>query len=293
MHPSAPPTAGALGSSSLEMAIGGKLMAWIGALTVLIAVGFAIMVGVQRGWWGQLSPQFRCLLIAGFGAALLIGGEISLRRLGRAASVGLFGAGLGTLYMDAFATFRYFHLLDSQWAFVLMAAVAVIGFAITLRTRFLTIGVLSIFGGYLTPILLHGQVGHDLELLTYLTMLYAISLGLSAVLPHDFRPLRYVGLGGLILLGGLWILGNARSLWLLAVFFAGVWWVMSVAEALWAALRRQTPVGNVMMVMIATAAFVVGGCWVLRLGPSVPGFPTGTTGAMFRWSRIGWASSPS
>ena len=266
-------------ATSLEVAIGGKLMAWIGALTILIAVGFAIMVGVQRGWWGQLAPEFRCLIIAAFGAMLLIGGEISQRRLGKAASVGLFSAGLGTLYMDAFATFRYFNLLSSHWAFMLMAAVAIIGFAITLRTRFLTIGVLSILGGYLTPILLRGQSGHDVELLSFLTMLYAISLGLSAVLARDFRTLRYVALGGQILLGGMWIIGNAGSQWMLAVFFAGVWWLMTVVESLWAALRRQTPIGNVAMAVLATAAFVVGGCWVLKLGPATPGFATGTTGA--------------
>jgi uncharacterized membrane protein len=261
------------------VAIGGKLMAWVGSLTVLIAVGFAIMVGVQRGWWGRLTPEFRCLTIAGFGALLLIGGEISLRRLGRAASVGLFSAGLGTLYMDAFATFRFFNLLSSQWAFVLMAAVAIVGFVITLRTRFLTIGVLSILGGYLTPILLRGQTGHDLELLSFLTMLFAISLGLSAALPRDFRTLRYVALGGQVALGGMWIVGNAGSQWMLAVFFAGVWWAMTIIEALWAAFRRQTPLGNVAMAMLATAAFVVGGCWVLKLGPSAPGFATGSAGA--------------
>jgi hypothetical protein len=267
-------------STSLEVLIGGKWMAWVGALTVLLAVGFAIMVGVQRGWWGQLSPQFRCLAIAIFGALLLVGGEIALRRIGRAASVGLFSAGIGTLYMDAFATFRFFNLLSSHWAFVLMAAVAIVGFAITLRTRFLTIGILSIIGGYLTPILLRGQTGHDVELLSFLTMLFAISLGLSATLPRQFRALRYVAFCGQVMLGAMWIIGNAGSQWLLAIFFAGVWWAMTIAESTWAALRRQTPIGNVVMVLLATTAFVIGGCWVLRLGPSAPGFAAGSAGAI-------------
>ena len=44
---------------------------------------------------------------------LILGGEIALRRIGRAASVGLLGAGLGTLYLDAYATFRFFHVFGA------------------------------------------------------------------------------------------------------------------------------------------------------------------------------------
>lgn len=255
---------------SLEMLIGGKWMAWVGAIVVLLAVAFAILVGIQRGWWGQLLPQVRCLLIAGFGAALLVGGEIALRRIGRAASVGCFAAGLGTLYMDAYATFRFFDLLGIEWAFVLMAIVAVIGFAITWRTKFLTIGVLSIIGGFATPWLLRDQQAHDLELLAYLTMLLGISLGLSAASPREFRPLRFVALGALGVTAGAWIIANAAFEWLLAIVFMSAWWFGVMAESVYAALRRQTAIANVIAVVLSTAAFVTAGCWVLWLGPPAP-----------------------
>jgi hypothetical protein len=94
--------------ASLEVVIGGKWMAWVGSISVVLAAAFAVVVGVQRGWWGSLSAELRCLLIGGFGTALIVGGEVALRRIGKAASVGLFGAGLGILYLDAFATFRGF-----------------------------------------------------------------------------------------------------------------------------------------------------------------------------------------
>ncbi len=249
--------AGPARSSSLELLIGGKAMAWIGAIAVLLGAAFAIAVGVQRGWWGSLPPAARCVGIAVAGAALLAGGEVALRRIGRAASAGLFGAALGTLYMDAFATFRYFDLLEAQGAFVLMAAVAVIGFAVTYRTRFLSIGVLSIIGGYLTPLLLRGQSGRDVELLVYLTMLLGISLGLSARLPQSFGRLRYAALAAHAAVALLWVRATSSSSMASLVFLSG-WWAMAMAESVLAARRGRSPRGNVAMALLVTTLYVLG-----------------------------------
>ena len=185
-------------------------MAWAGAIVIVIGIGYLVMLGVDYGLWGKIPPVLRCLLIAGFGALLIAAGDFVRRRIGRVASVGLYGAGLGTLYLDAFAAFQWFEraggapLVSREWAFVLMGVVALGGFAVTLQSRFLTIGILSIVGGYLTPILLAGGSAHLVEVGVYLTMLLVVSLALSGVRP-SFRPLRYVALGGQGLLGLGWV----------------------------------------------------------------------------------------
>ncbi len=248
---------------SLEMLIGGKWLGWIGAIVIVIGGGFIIKLGYDAGWWGRMTPALRCLLIAGFGVLLLIAGEVALRRVGHVASAGLFGAGLGMLYLDAYASFRYFELFSEIGAFALMGLVAFIGFAITFRTRFLTIGVISLIGGYLVPILLHGQTGRDIELLCYLTILFVIALGLSALRRKAFRPLRYVALGGQAILGFIWVVERGEDHWTMAIFFMSVWWVMVLTESIWAALRRQSAIGNVIMTLLATAGYVFCGCWVL------------------------------
>jgi len=78
--------------SPLEVLIGGKLAAWLGALVTVIAMGLLIKLGIDSGWWGAIPASVRCLLIAGFGGLLLAGGEWAMRRISRAASVGLFAA---------------------------------------------------------------------------------------------------------------------------------------------------------------------------------------------------------
>ena len=248
-------------------------MAWVGAIVVVLGAAFLVKLGIEAGLWGKLPAVARCLLVAGFGALLIVGGEVALRRIGPAASVGLYGAGLGTLYLDAFATFEWFTsapgpppvpLVSREWSFILMGVVAVIGFAITLRTRFLTIGILSIIGGYLTPFLLAGGLTHTIEVGTYLTMLLGISLGLSLAMPNRFRPLRYVAIGGQGALGLAWALNAPPALWVATVVFLSMWWTMVLIEGVVAALRKQSPGGNVVVSLLATAGFVTLGCWILQ-----------------------------
>ncbi len=178
--------------AALEVRIGQNWSAWVGAIVIVCAVGCLVKLGYDSGWWGRMSPVLRSLAVAGFGALMVAAGEVALRRVGVAASVGLFGAGLGTLYLDAYAAFAWFTpaVVTREWSFALMAAVAVLGFGITLRSGFVTIGIISIVGGYLTPWLLGSRGPDTVEVGSFLTMLLGVSLALSIVRPQSFRPLR-------------------------------------------------------------------------------------------------------
>ena len=257
-------------SRSFEFLIGAKVAAWIAAVMLVIAAAYVIKLGFDEGWWNAVSVSVRCLLVAGFGALLLLAGEFALRRFGKAASVGLYGAGLGVLYLDAYATTAFLHILPEMAAFALMAVTAAIGFAITLRTRFTTIGILSLVGGYLTPILLRGAHGHDLALLVFLSALFAVALALSAAGPKNFRVLRYPALGLHMFLSLLWLLDHGQGLWLMGIIFMSIWWSMLLFETLLAALRDQSPAGNPIAVLVATAGYVTAGAWILHAAPTGP-----------------------
>lgn len=247
----------------LEVLIGERWMAWAGAIVVVAAVGFFVKLAHDLGWWGQLPPLTRSLLCAGFGVALVIAGEVALRRIGRVAAVSLYGAGLGTLYLTAYATFRYLDLVSQAGAFWLMGAVALLGVGLTLRGRMLVIGILSLLGGYLSPVLLSEQVTFAAALPLYVTALLAIALILSATLPVPFRPLRYVGLGLHVVVATLWLWQEGRDHWLLAMTFLTLWWAVTVAEALAAALRDQSARGNAVAALLMTSWYATAGCGVL------------------------------
>jgi len=270
MTPVSPPPAGPRAKprrDPIEVIIGGKWAAWLGAAAVFAAALFAIKIAIDQGWWGRLTPLTRALIIAAGGAIITGAGEIVLRKVNRMASVGLFSAGLGVLYLDAFATFRYWDLLSKEWSFALMGVVAVGGFALTWRTKSLTIGILSIIAGYLTPVLLRGQTEHDLEMLSFLTMLLGISLGLAALAPKPFRPLRYVALGALCAVALGWLISNGPAHWILGIVFMSIWWTMILAESVFTAAREQAMKTNIIMTLLATAAYATAGCWILSAGP--------------------------
>lgn len=254
---------------SIELAIGGKWAAWVGAIIVVLGAGFAVRE-YGTGFWSALPDVVQALIIAGFGGALLLAGELALRKIGPLASVGLFGAGLGVLYLVAYSTFQWFDppILSSNGAFVMMALVALGGFAITLRTKFLTIGVLSLIGGYLTPILLADGGREPLAAFGYLTMLPAIALGLAAAMPQPFRPLRGVALGGQVIIGLVLILAFASSHWLMCLVFITIWWMLFIGESTYAALHDRSPNHNAITTLLATAAFVTCASWVLHNFPA-------------------------
>ena len=249
--------------AALEFRIGGRWTAWAGAIVVVIAVGFFVKLAVDEGWFGRLSPLVKCLLSAGLGALLVGAGEWALRKIGRPAAVGLFGAGLGTFYLTSFATFRYFNLLSEGGAFVLLGLTALFGFALTVRTRMLTIGVLSVIGGCLAPVLLSGAATFVAALPIYLTALLTIALALSAWRGDPFRAVRYVAFGGQALIGLLWAADEGRAHVVVALVFLSLWWVMIAAEAVLAARRDESATGNVVLSLLSTLWYVTLGCWIL------------------------------
>jgi uncharacterized membrane protein len=253
---------------SIELAIGTNWLAWVGAVVLLLASALFITTAYREGWLTTISPTMRCVAVAVFGFLLLGAGEWALRKVSRAAAVGFYGAGLGTLYLDAFATSQWFHIAPESVAFILLSLVALIGFALTLRARTLTIGVLSVVGGYLAPILLSDIAANPAGSAVYLTVLLGIALSLSAFAPRPMRMLRYVAITAHGFVALLWTADAVPALWHVAIVAFTIWWAMIVGEAVFAALRRQSSIGNVVVTMLASAWYVIIGCGVLDRIPA-------------------------
>jgi len=247
---------------SLELVIGRQLVAWVGAIIILFGVGYFVKYAYDMGWLAKLPPLYRCLFAAGFGFTLIGTGEYVLRRLGRLGAAGLFSAGIGTLYLTAYAAFQL-DLVEELGGLFLLGIVALIGFALTWRTKAISIGVLSVLGGYFSPMFLGGLDSTTVALALYLTMLLGISLGLSAVSPRPFRAMRYVALISHAIIVLIWLRMSASEVWQIALPFLTGWWLMTTGELIYAAIRRQSPIANAVASLLTSAWFVTIGCWVL------------------------------
>jgi len=246
----------------LELLIGRQVVAWIGAIVILFGVGYFVKYAYDQGWLGALSRVAQCLIAAGFGFLLIGAGEVTYRRIGRLGAVGLFSAGIGTLYLTAYAAFRL-DLVAELGGLFLLLIVAGVGFGLTWRAQAKTIGVLSVIGGYFSPLLLGGFASTPQALPLYLTMLLGVSLLLSAVAPRAFRTVRYVSLGSHGLIALFWLLASASGIGQIALPYLCGWWLMTTGEALYAAMRRQSSTGNAVVSLLATAWFVTVGSWIL------------------------------
>jgi len=219
---------------SWEQLIGGKLFAAVGALVVVTGLGLFLKLAYDYGWLEQISNSGKCLIGAGFGAVLIVAGEIMRKRWNALASAGISAAGLGALYASAYSAYTFYELLSPELAFGLLALVSLIGVAIALRAKLATVAILSILSAYLTPILMANPDAPPIVLPSYLLALTALGLVLSAM--HiRFRVLRSLVWWGTALLGGIWVLMRAADAPTIAVIFCALTWLAFHAELLWSA----------------------------------------------------------
>lgn len=255
---------------SLEFKIGGRWAAWVGALTIVVGTAVSIKIAYDSGWFRVISFPMRCAISAAFGMLMLGLGEVALRKVSRAASVGLFGAGLGTLYVTTLVSFRLEVLGSAGLTLGLLAVVACVGVAVAVRAGLLSIGVLSIIAGYAAPLLVPDASAFREALPSYLTMMLLIGLALSAWRPRPFRTLRIVTFSAHAMLATLWILNLGAGGGILELTFMSGWWMMLTGEVVYAAIRRQSSLGNPIISMLATAWYALFGCVLLNTSAALP-----------------------
>jgi hypothetical protein len=229
---------------STESLIGGRWFMVAGALVVVIGILLLLKQAYDAGWFGNLTPGMKCLAAAGFGAVLLVMGDIARRKINGAASAGLSGAGVATLYASTYAAYGLFQLLGPAPAFALLAAVSAVGVAVAVRAGLFSVAALSVVGSYLTPLLLHDAPSEATILPAYLLAVLGVGLWLSAWKRAPFRPLRAIVWWGTMIYGGLWTLsGDGAGHPVVATSFLGLVWCAVHGELTYTA--RRGAIGSV------------------------------------------------
>lgn len=176
LFPGAPPPRPSRTRAEWEALIGGKLLNRIGALALILGVGFFLKYAFDNNW---ITETMRVLIGLVIGAGLLASGARTHKKGFQIFAQGLFGAGISILYLSVYASFNFYHLVPQTVAFVLMAIVTVGAFFHALRYDSLAISCLGWAGGFLTPIMLSTGQANEVGLFTYIALL---DIGLLAVL---------------------------------------------------------------------------------------------------------------
>lgn len=249
---------------SWETVIGQRWLTWAGAITLIVAIGFA----VHWAWRHFDTPDW--VKVAAFhalGLALLAGGHLLDRRRLRLLAGGLAGMGVFTLYAIAFAALHLYKIWGENGetiTFIECAIITVLAIAISIRANSVTIVLLGALGGYLTPLLTASGSGHYVGWFTYLAFLNVALIGCAVLKGWSFlKPLAWLGAA---LMFWLWT-HNSKNF--LAFYDEKLWptqWLLTIHGAIFLFGATLPPlVWRRRSTQIDISALVSGSLWFMAM----------------------------
>ncbi len=171
-------------SGDLESLIGGSWFNRLGILALIISVSFFLKFAFDNNWIGASGRIAIGLLL---GAAMLPWSQWLLGRGYSYFSEGIAALGQATLLLSIWAGCRYYTLFSLDVGFAAMIGVTAVMAAVAIGRNSERIAVLSLIGGFLTPMLLSTGRDQEVALFVYLLVLGAGLLVIAAF--RDWRTL--------------------------------------------------------------------------------------------------------
>lgn len=222
----------------LEEKAGKLWMTWAGAMALILAVGFFAKYAFDQGW---LRPAARVIVGGIFGVVLVAAGERFMRRAMRPLGRGLIGAGLAILYISLYAASVRYDLIGRTEAFLLMAVVTAGGMGIAVVRDSLSVSILALLGGMLTPVILETGFDQRDALFTYVILLDLGALGVAFF--RKWRSLDVLAFAGTWILFWRWFDAfYGSSVMTQATLWAAAFYVVFLVLPFVNHFRRRTPV---------------------------------------------------
>ncbi|MGV3640083.1 MAG: DUF2339 domain-containing protein, partial [Adhaeribacter sp.] len=183
----------------LEKFIGENLINKIGIAILVLGIGYFVKYAIDQNWINEIGRVFIGILAGG---ALMGLAHWLHRRLPAFSSV-LIGGGLAVLYFTIAIAFQEYRLFSQTAAFVLM--VVITGFSILLSVTYnrVELAVLSLLGGFATPLMLNTGAGNYQVLFTYILILNGGMLVLAYL--KDWKILNWIAYVFTLILYGGWL----------------------------------------------------------------------------------------
>lgn len=196
-----------------EIAVGQKWFLGLGVVTLLLGAGFFLKYAFDSRWIG---PSVQVTLGFVIGSVSLLVSEFCRRRGLKGLDIGIAALGLGLLYLAAYAGCQFYELLPDWLTLILTLIITAVGIVMAYVWDSRGVAVLSLFGGYLAPLLLISErlslffiyltvlnlAGQLLAFAKRWSFLYAVGAAFSWVsfyawtLDHDLRDAFRLNLPG-------------------------------------------------------------------------------------------------
>jgi uncharacterized membrane protein len=175
---------------SLEMTLGTRWLNWVGIVMLLFGIAFFMKYAYDNAWIGPLG---RLALGTLFGITAVAIGERFRRKNWTILFKVLTGGGLASFYICIFFSFQIYYL--STQTISMLLAILVTGLAVTMAVAHnaMSIAILALIGGFLSPVLLSTGQNHPYALFTYIAILNLVAYRHGCDLSGLARPILRVG----------------------------------------------------------------------------------------------------
>ncbi len=170
--PSARPAA----ADTLESRLGGQGMLYVGAIAVLLALGYFVKYAFDNEW---INETARVVLGGAAGLALAGAGWRIDRRGYQQYGQILAGTGVVALYISTFAAISFYDLISQATAFGLMVVITAGAAVMADRLASHGLATVAVLGGFATPFLVGRGEDAQVTLLTYDAILAAGTIYLA------------------------------------------------------------------------------------------------------------------
>jgi len=242
---------------TLEDLLGGRILAWVGGLAILVGVVFFLVIAVDRGWIGVEARV--ALAFAGSTILLAVGLFLYERRGQTDAAVAAVAAALAALYASLTYATAVKGVVAEEAGLLVAALVGAVGATIAVRWRSQFVAALAVLGALASPVL----VGTEVSGLGLAFMVVALVATVGVLLWQRW---------GWLALGAFLISAPQLAFWAwerddlaLPLTILALYWCLFVAAAIGYELRVPTSSLRVSSasVLLLNAAFTTALGWTL------------------------------
>jgi uncharacterized membrane protein len=229
-HPSPMPP-----QRDFEEVFGGRVLAWIGGIAILLGIVFMLGIAIDRGW---IDETMRTILGLLGSTSLLLAGVWLHERKGRTeAALAAVASALSGLYATLLVGTQIYDLIPAEAGLACAGLVGIVGVVLAVRWESMVVAAIGILGALLAPVL----VGTGTSGLSLAFMAIALAAAVGVLLWQRWNELS---LGAFLISAPqllAWFSDNYDERLLLSLGVLVGFWVLYVIAAIGYELRPRTP----------------------------------------------------
>lgn len=219
----------------LEEVLGGRVLAWVGGVAILLGIVFLLGIAIDRGW---IDETMRTVLGLLGSTSLLLAGVWLYERKGRTeAALAAVASALAGLYTTLLVGTQIYDLIPAGAGLACAGLVGIVSAALAVRWQSMAIAAIGILGALLAPVL----VGSGTSDLSLAFMAIALTAAVGVLLWQRWNELS---LGAFIISAPqllVWFSNNYDERLLASLGVLVGFWALYVVAAIGYELRPRTP----------------------------------------------------